>query len=90
MTTKEIKPQFDHDCESCTFLGIFEGEDLYYCPHEPTVISRRSSDGPDYRSGIIFYGTKKWATKAVDIVLERKLATKEYLRKFVSKEYPIP
>lgn len=28
--------------------------DLYFCPGEPTIIARWSSDGPDYMSGICF------------------------------------
>lgn len=53
-----MKPQFEHDCDNCEFLGHViindEGADLYYCAREPTVIARRSSDGPDYSSGMDF------------------------------------
>lgn len=52
------KPQWEHDCASCTFLGHYrntkENYDLYYCANEPTLIARHSSDGPDYTSGIVF------------------------------------
>lgn len=47
-------PLFEHDCDGCEYLGQYEGRDLYYCPGEPTVISRNSSDGGDYSSGICF------------------------------------
>ncbi len=46
-------PRFTHDCDSCTFLGTYEEHDLYFCPREPTVIARASSEGPDYCSGIV-------------------------------------
>lgn len=47
-------PLFEHDCEGCVYLGAFDGRDLYYCDGEPTVISRNSSDGGDYSSGLCF------------------------------------
>lgn len=51
------KPNFDHDCDSCTFLGCLHREgktyDLYYCKRGgPTVIARFGSEGPDYMSGL--------------------------------------
>ena len=50
--------QYKHDCAACTFLGrSSEGHDLYYCTQGgtfPTVIARRSSDGSDYVSGVVF------------------------------------
>lgn len=52
-----MKPNFEHDCEKCQFLGsvVIEGEvqDLYYCAYEPTIISRYGTDG-DYSSGLCF------------------------------------
>lgn len=52
-----ITPQFEHDCDGCEFLGTTgrwakRKADFYFCPGEPTVIARYSSDGPDYSSGI--------------------------------------
>jgi hypothetical protein len=50
-----MKPQFEHDCEDCKFLGSYDGRDLYFCPGGgPTIIARRSSDPPDYSSGLCF------------------------------------
>jgi hypothetical protein len=48
------KPLYEHDCDNCKFLGSYEGNDLYVCIHQKSVslISRRSSDGPDYKSGM--------------------------------------
>lgn len=54
-------PMFEHDCESCIFLGggSVNGSpevwyDYYYCERggRPTVIARYGNDGPDYLSGI--------------------------------------
>ena len=50
-----MAPRYQHDdCDACVYLGQFNEYDLYYCPGEPTVIARASSNGPDYFSGIIF------------------------------------
>jgi hypothetical protein len=48
----ETEPRYDHDCDACVYLGQYEQYDLYYCPGEPTIVCRYSSDGPDYRSGL--------------------------------------
>jgi len=47
---------YKHDCSECKELGTYKGTDLYFCDngHIPTVISRRSSEGSDYCSGMIF------------------------------------
>lgn len=47
------QPRYEHDCEACTYLGYVEDQDAYVCPQAgtPTVILRRSSNGPDYDSG---------------------------------------
>lgn len=55
-------PQFEHDCEDCTFLGRHAAEggspcDLYHCLQGrdwPTVIARWSDEGADYTSGAIW------------------------------------
>ena len=57
-------PHFQHDCDSCTFLGRHLSHkssmplDLYACTRNngiiDTVIARYSSNGPDYSSGLIF------------------------------------
>ncbi len=52
-----IEPEFKHDCTGCTFLGRFEGRDLYHCGRHAmgvTLIARWSDDGPDYISGMVF------------------------------------
>jgi hypothetical protein len=57
-TDEKEMPQYQHDCDACTFLGRFAGQfndfDLYHCEQVkiPTVIARYSSYGPDYKSGI--------------------------------------
>jgi len=47
-------PRYSHDCSDCVFLGQFNKYDLYFCPREPTIIARYSSEGSEYTSGIIF------------------------------------
>lgn len=53
-----MKPQYEHDCTSCTFLGSHRDHDLYACESGcpgyawPTVIARHSSEISDYMSGL--------------------------------------
>jgi hypothetical protein len=47
------KPQFQHDCDSCDFLGCHGEFDLYCCPQAlfgPSLIARYGNDGPEYCS----------------------------------------
>jgi hypothetical protein len=59
-------PLFNHDCERCKFLGTFKGTDLYFCNKSwrITLISRYSSDGPDYTSGMFLVGHDEHITEA--------------------------
>lgn len=46
-------PRYEHNCDSCHFLGKHEDADLYACVGKnPTVIARTSDEGSDYTSGI--------------------------------------
>lgn len=58
-------PKYQHDCETCTFLGTVSSVDrpgqeidLYFhrtvSRFSPTVIARYSSEGADYGSGLTF------------------------------------
>ena len=60
-----MTPRFEHDCDSCVFLGRYRFEndpnkrfdyDLYVCGQGdksfPTVIARFSDELPDYMSGL--------------------------------------
>lgn len=50
-------PKFVHDDDHCTFLGHFEGADLYHCDQGgvlPTLIARHSDQDSDYVSGLCF------------------------------------
>ena len=52
-----LKPLYQHDCDRCIFLGLFEATiDLYYCEQNrmPTLIGRHSSGPQDYISGLGF------------------------------------
>ncbi len=64
------KHTYQHDCDNCVYLGQYVGvdrtrpadgivtDDLYFCKSSPsghiTVISRRSDEGGDYVSGLVF------------------------------------
>ena len=51
MANATAQPSFTHDCESCTFLGRYDGHDLYVCPaDDPALIARFGSEGAEYRS----------------------------------------
>ncbi len=57
MFMPQIKPIYEHDCTSCIFLGTILNDkdlpvDLYFCPKEPTILARFSSEGSDYTSGL--------------------------------------
>lgn len=43
------KPQFQHDCDCCTFHGVLDGHDIY--AHGESIIARFGDDGPEYTSG---------------------------------------
>lgn len=68
------RPQFLHDCDDCVFLGWYLKHDLYFCHHEPTVIARASSDGPNYFSGLVFARRgHPFLTEALDRAKVRRL-----------------
>lgn len=58
------KPVFVHDCDTCTFLGTYHGQDLYVhgTPENPSsggsIIARYGSEGWEYSSGWVF-GVKR-------------------------------
>ena len=67
-------PLFKHDCDTCTFLGTVDGHDLYcHAGDNPTVIARWSSDGPDYKSGIMFIPFSPLLGEAYRRAVERGL-----------------
>lgn len=41
-------PRFTHDCYSCTFIGQWQGQDVY--THGDTILVRHGNDGPAYYS----------------------------------------
>jgi len=53
-----VWPQYEHDCDGCTFLGVYEGEknyDLYFCIQGapvPTVVARYSDNKSGFLSGL--------------------------------------
>ena len=69
-------PKFKHDCQCCTFLGSFEGSDLYHCAQGgfPTVIARHSEEDGDYTSGMSFVGVIPALTEAHKRAVAKKLS----------------
>jgi len=57
-----MTPVYVHDCAKDDYLGRFDRQDtlgqfdLWWAGHEPSVIVRYSSDGPDYFSGLSALG----------------------------------
>lgn len=49
-------PRYQHDCDTCIFLGRKWHLELYFHPSSDavlrTVIARFGSEGPDYESGV--------------------------------------
>ena len=49
---------FQHDCNSCIFLGNYKGCDLYICKKHSglhSLIAREGNEGSEYRSGLWGY-----------------------------------
>lgn len=52
-TRNKQMPKFQHDCDTCTFLGTFFDHDVYHCGNNMgngSIIARYGSDGPEYAS----------------------------------------
>ncbi len=53
-TIKKMKPKFDHNCDSCKYLGSDDEHDFYHCQSTiETVIARYGDNPPDYISGLL-------------------------------------
>lgn len=52
-TTPNLHVRYPHHCKECTFLGHYNGHDLYFCSQglRPTVMARFGSDD-QYVSGL--------------------------------------
>jgi len=49
--------RYEHDCDTCTFLGVYKEDDLYFCSQVRfgnTVIARHGNEPGDYSSGLCF------------------------------------
>lgn len=55
---------FTHDCDTCIFLGRFEGADLYVHPEGDTTVIARFGEGGNYTSGLVFVGRVRHLTEA--------------------------
>lgn len=58
------KPLFTHDCEKCTFLGVFDGRDLYHHESPISLIARFGNEPWDYESGIALVNIMPHITEA--------------------------
>lgn len=70
-----MTPRYKHDCDICTYLGQFNGLDLYVCRADGdarilgTYVARYGDDGSEYTSG-------KWLVKTHPAICEaHRLAT---------------
>jgi hypothetical protein len=53
------KPNYQHDCDTCIFLGTYNNHDLYFCNPcgtyvSCTVIARYGNEPHEYKSGLKF------------------------------------
>ena len=88
-----MKPEHEHDCNSCIFLGNYYSSpkkicDMYYCKGSDggTIIIRNSSDGPDYWSmpvcmliNPIYKHGRQAAANALSIAIKSKVITEKDL-----------
>jgi hypothetical protein len=80
------RPQFQHDCDSCYFLGRRGEFDLYCCSQSelgPSLIARYGNNGPEY-SSMSRNLLKRFHT--VSEPSSELLALKEALRRFERNE----
>lgn len=77
-------PRFVHDCDTCVFLGLFEGKDIYVHPdmngRPGTYVARESDQDSDYTSGgydqVRYSRALTWAHE-VATVLGQALSTQD-------------
>lgn len=74
-----LVPRFAHDCKDCVFLGTFNGEDLYFHPNPPNLISRGNNSKTEYTCGILLWEVEPQLTEAARRALTFGLVTQEYL-----------
>ena len=86
--TNEL-PRYEHDCSKCIFIGTYKNADQYLHMYENyhlmSLISRYSSDGPDYSSGN-FYFSNEYTNALLKVVVENKLLPKEYLKQIYAEQ----
>jgi len=69
------QPNYQHDCDSCQYLGKYYGKDLYACIKNnkiETIIARYGNEGSQYVSGLIF--ALKKSIPALEEALARALS----------------
>ena len=92
-------PQFKHDCDICTFLGRYEGNedwgdggkyDLYVHisgdnDFLTTVLARYGDEGWEYRSGMCFAKDGHPVEEALRRAIERGLLRRGF--KYIPKDF---
>ena len=51
---RAFSPKFEHDCDSCIYLGRFSEKDAYLCPKDlGSLILRYGDSGEEYSSSMV-------------------------------------
>lgn len=76
LVIRNITPRFQHDCQSCRFIGNINGRDLWVCSNGE-FSSRYGSNGAEYGSlgGFTPEGSDYALAAAI---VKRKLPPNEY------------
>lgn len=64
-------PIFNHDCDTCKFLGTYNRRDLYVC--DKTLVARFGDEGSEYESGLSLIYDNPWIRKAMELAEEKGL-----------------
>lgn len=66
--------KWDHDCISCTFVGHYKDDDVYFCKGTRTIVIRRSDKPNEYWSMFVSIDTNELAERmnAIDKETQNK------------------
>ncbi len=64
------KPQFQHNCDACVFLGQFYGLDVWICETgdslSPSIVCRHGNEGHEYSSSPLRHCIDAFLSGATD------------------------
>lgn len=76
-----MKPMYTHDCDECTYLGVYDAHGMYkdlkfdlyyhYRPNCSEVVARYGNDGPEYYSSNIEFKEVLETNDALQEAVER-------------------